>query len=240
MNLDNLFKWHRELEIKDTKGDPYIPEGEKEPLTLYQRVIGDADLSEARKAALRASRQLRKELKDADSSEYASLMPEFEQMDNAALRSAIIITRAPQIREQAEETANKPKYPAEPPSDASLEERENYQHELDTYDERVAVAVEEKTNELIEQRNNELKKHGRDKLVKIFTNSVIDSICRRRMLDTFNSRCAYYGTYIDKAMTRHAFSSYEAFENATPELKSQIISAYIRLELDGGEVKKSD
>lgn len=236
MKLDNLFKWQKELVIKDAKGEPY--EVDDEALVLYQRIIGDADLSIARRAALRASRDMRKSLRDPDSDEYAAMLPEIDAMDDSALRNAVILTSAMDLRAQAENEAQKPKYPTEPPSDASLEAKEEYQHELDTYDERVEKAVEEQMDTVIERKRKELKKLKREKLVNMFTSSIIDNISRREMLDEFNSRCAYLGTYINKAMTERAFSNYESFENAATELREQVIDSYVQLEMSGLEIKK--
>ena len=125
MDLNQLFKWKGELVIKDKNGEPVVVG--KRTLILYQRVLGDADLTTVRKKALKASRKLRRELLDSDSDAHLAMIPEYETMDDNILRNAVILSEALEIRRVAMDTAQKPKEPKELVVGASLEEQEDYE-----------------------------------------------------------------------------------------------------------------
>ena len=235
MNLENLFKWNNNFVVKDKQGNPVEVNGE--PLTLYQRVVGDAELSEARRQALYESRNLRKALRDEASVEHSTLLPEYEDMSNEELKNAIILTEGGELRRRAEQMADLPKYPVKP-KDGSLEDEEEYQVALDTYEDKKQEAINKQLRKLINRRKEDLKGTHLDNLRKQFIEAVINTISRSKMLETFNYWCAYFGTYKDKAMTKRAFKSFETFDNAATELKEQILNHYIELEFSGGELKK--
>jgi rRNA-processing protein FCF1 len=236
MNLENLFKWDKVLTIKDEDGE--VVKIDDEPVILYQRVIGDADLEKARREALRASKRLRKKLKKQNTIEHETMLPDYEEFSNEELKNAIVIAEVADLRQRARNQAQLPTYPSKPDSNASLEAQEAYQEELDTYDKRVEEAVMQELNKLIEQRKKELKGLHKDTLTEVFESSVIDSLCRAEMLEVFNLWQAYLGTFKDEQMTQKAFSSFEAFDNAASHLKQQVVNGYIDLELDGSELKK--
>jgi hypothetical protein len=233
--LDTLFRWQGEVEIKDNKGEAVLIN--KEPLKVYQRVIGDAELVRARKQALRASGSLRKELRDKKSDSHIALVPDYEALDDETLCRMILLSESLDIRTQAITLADKPKQPKEPNSDATLEQQEKYEAALETHTKAIETAVQDKSKELADKRLEELKEIPRDKLTKIFITTVVDSLCRSEMLRVFNSWCTYLGTYTGKRMKTLAFSNYTAFDNASPELKSQLLDSYIGLELGGADLK---
>jgi len=234
-NLETLFRWKGELRIKDSSGEPVIVDNK--PLVLYQRVVGDADINEVRKQALKASAKLRKELRDASSDAHLALIPDYEELDDDTLRNMVVLADAVNLRTTALETTNRPPEPLEPDSDASLEEQEKYEAALREHATALEKAVKDKTQELMDERRAELEKLDRESLVDIFIKTVIDSLCRAEMMQTFNSWCAYLGTYKDKKMKKRAFDSYAAFDNAAAELKQQIISGYLSLEMSGEDLK---
>lgn len=235
MNLENLFKWSNSFVVRDKQGNEVEIDGE--PLTLYQRVVGDAELAEARKNALYASRTLRKALRDEASTEHATLLPEYEDMTNDELKNAIILTEGTTLRRRAEEMADLPKYPVKPKGD-SLEEEEEYQVAVDEYEDKKREEINKQLQKLLDKKKAELKGLHTDTLQEMFIEAVIKTIARSRMLEVFNQWCAYLGTYKDKAMTKRAFKSFEAFDNAATELKEQILEHYIDLEFSGGNLKK--
>lgn len=235
MDLENLFKWSNNFVIKDKQGNEVEVDGK--PLTLYQRVVGDAELAEARKNALYASRKLRKALRDEASAERATLLPEYEDMTNEELKNAIILTEGTQLRRRAEEMADLPKYPVKPKGD-SLEAEEEYQIALDNYEKKKREEVNKQLEKILNKKKEELKGLHTETLQERFIEAVIKTIARSRMLEVFNQWCAYLGTYKDKAMTKRAFKSFEAFDNSATELKEQILDHYIELEFGGGNLKK--
>ena len=233
--LDTLFKWQGELEIKDGKGEVVLVNDK--PLIVYQRVVGDAELIRARKQALKASGSLRRELRDKTSDSHIAMIPDYEALDDETLSRMILLSEALDIRTQAISLAEKPKEPKELDSDATLEQQEEYEAALEAHSKAIEKAVQEKSKQLADKRIEELEEVQREKLVKIFMTTVVDSLCRSEMLRVFNSWCAYLGTYKSKRMKTLAFSNYAAFDNASPELKNQILDSYIGLELGGEDLK---
>ena len=236
MDLETLFKWTRELEILNTDGTPVLYKGN--PFKLYQRVVGDADLNIARKEALRASRTLRKNLRKKGSDEAMTYLPDHNiDQDRDVLINMIIIAETLDLRRMADNKAVKPKEPKQPKSDASLEEQEEYEAAKEQWPKDVVAAINKEMDNIIDLRKEELGKKTNEELVKQLISNTIDSVCRTEMLRVFNSWCAYLGTYKNKAMTTRAFSSFEKFDNAAPDLKDQIISGYIELDMFGNDLK---
>lgn len=236
MNLNDLFNWKSELHLKAANGEALTKDGEE--VVLYQRVVGDADLETARKNALRASRKLRKSLKDKDSLEHNSILPEYEDMTKEELSNAIIMSSIVELRSEATSTADLPKEPKEPGESAELEEREEYQNALDEYAKSKQKAIEDRTSELIEDKKKSLMYKNKAELRKLFLESAINSLARTKMIDTFNHWCAYLGTYIDPEMQERAFSSYAEYANTYKEIKEQVVSSYLDLELSTSNLKK--
>jgi len=235
MNLDELFRWTGKLEIVDNKGEVVMADGS--PLTVYLRIVGDSDLVMARKQALKASSVLRKALRDKESDSHLAMIPDYNALDDETLCRMILLSEALDIRTKAMATADKPKEPREPDSDATLEQQEEYEAAVDEHAKALDEAIQEKSKQLADVRMDDLKEMPREKLVDIFMTTVVDSLCRSEMLRVFNSWCAYLGTYKDKRMKSLAFSNYAAFDNAAPELKNQILDSYIGLELGGEDLK---
>lgn len=235
MNLENLFKWNRELEIKNEDGTT-AKIGNKRVI-LYQRIIGDAELGRARKSALRASRGLRAKLRDESTDERIAMVPDYQDLTETELRNAVILAEGFQIRREAIDTAPQPKLPRELGSSATLEEQEEYEAAQEEYDKAVAKAIDDKAKELIDRRSEELLEIDKETLANNFVNAAIDSLCQGEMLRVFNSWCAFYGTYSDKAMKKRAFKNFDSFDNLSTQLKDQVIGGYTLLQLNGGDLK---
>jgi len=236
MDLQQLFRWTGELEILDGNNEVVVLNGK--PLILYQRVIGDADLAIARKHGLKASKSLRGKLRDKTTDEHIAMLPSYEDAPDQVLRNMALYTEALDLRRRAMDLAEEPRKPVKLHSEATLEDQENYEAAMDKYYVDKEELVTEKMKELTTAREAELQTLGKEALVEQFLNSAINSICQRQMLDTFNSRCAYLGTYRGKRMKALAFNDYGSFDNSAPELKSQIIAGYLRLEVGGESIKK--
>lgn len=235
MKLENLFKWSRKLQIMDKEGNPVIVR--TRPLILHQRIVGDSDLMLARKMALKASRKLRLELRDELSDSYLAMMPDYGGIGDEQLRNMVILAESTEIRTHAFDSAKKPRKPVTPGKEATLEMQEQYEADLEEYKELSDTALRDRINELIEARKKQLSKLSRREVEEIFIDSTVTSLCQTEFLRTFNSWCAYLGTYRDSNFTKRAFEDYTAFENAAVELKSQIIDGYVFLEISGEDLK---
>ena len=236
MDLQQLFRWTRELEILDGDGEVVVLNGK--PLILYQRVIGDADLGVARKQGLKASKALRGNLRDKTTDEHIAMLPAYSDAPEQILRNMALYAEALDLRRRAMDMAEEPRKPVKLHSEATLEEQENYDTAMDKYYEDKEELITKKMKELTTAREAELQALSKEALVEQFLNSAINSICQRQMLDTFNSWCAYLGTYRGKRMKARAFNDYGSFDNSAPELKGQITAGYLSLEIGGESIKK--
>ena len=235
MSIEELFKWKGSLEIKDRHGKPVIIG--KKPLVLHQRVIGDAELTIARKHALKASRSLRKELHSDTSISYATYIPDYDETDDTTLRQMVVFAEAVSLRRRALNTAKQPRKVDSLHSEATLEEQEEYEAAIEAYDEAVKKAIDDKLIELTKLREKELKKEARPALVSYFIAAAVDTACQTEMLRVYNEWCAYLGTYKDKRMLQRAFAEYKTFNNLASDLKAQILKGYIVLEIGGEDLK---
>jgi len=235
MDLENLFKWKGEIIIRDSKGEPVILR--KKPLVLYQRIVGDANIQIARQKALKASADLRKELRDEDSDIQAAFLPEVEGIDNERLSNSVALNKILELREVAEQNITQPRKPAALSGSASLEEQEKYQQGWEDYQKELETRINGELTKHLEKERKQLMENPRETLVQMFKETAINNLCKSEMLRVFNSWCAYFGTYRDKAMENRAFNSFEKFENSARELKGQIIGGYLQLELSGEDIK---
>jgi len=235
MDLEKLFLWKGEITIKDRSGEPVIIR--TKPLVLYQRVIGDADLVHARKQALKASRKLRKSLRDQTSDSAASMLPDYESAEPKLLCNMIVMAEALSLRRQATELVSRPKEPKSPKSGATLEDQEKYEAKLEENTKVYLDDINTKIRELMDKRIEELKAMDNKLLPDIFLNATINSLCQAEMLNVFNSWCAYLGTYSDRNITKRAFKAYNSFDNSATELKEQVIRGYLSLEMGGEDLK---
>lgn len=239
--LEGLFKWSHEVVLKDSMGEPitYKDEstGELKPITVFQRVIGDAEVDLARQTALRASALKRKNLNNPANLDRMALIPEFAKLDKDSLIGVTVLNEITDFRAQASRELRFP-FPEELSGGASLKEQEQYQEAVDTYFTRREEAVVEKTRQLVETRTQELTKFSKKKLQQIYEEVSINGVCRDAMLITFNEFVTYLATYDTEEFTNKAFSSFAAFRNANTSVKSQLMEAYLQLELSGDQLKK--
>ena len=235
-NLENLFRWSHKLVINNKAGEPAESKAGK-GYVVYQRIIGDNELSIARKMALKASRELRRNLRDVDSPEHAALVPTYEDLNDKELKNAILLASAQKLRQEAIRTAGLPKRPKEIGVDATLEQQEEYEVAVETFETEILELRSKKMTEIADRELKALEGRERDELVMNFVDSMIEGLCSREMLETFNAWCTFYGTYSTKTFKTREFSSFANFSSCVPLVKDQLLSGYIRLDMSGDELK---
>lgn len=227
--IEELFRWRGEVEIKDTEGD--VVE------TLYQRVVGDADIQRARLEALKASKLMRKALRDKTSDEAIIHLPLEDEYTQEELITLIIFSKYAIFRQQAEFRQQEKKV-KEPKSDATLEEQEDYIEKLEKakeeYEEKVSDDVK-KQSEVLEA---ELKEKSQEELFEMYIKEHAEITCRLRMIEVFDEFATFYGTYADSKYKTRRFDSIETFRDLAPRIKNQLMTNYKNLELGLSEVKK--
>jgi hypothetical protein len=233
--LEGLFKWSHDWEMLDLNGEPLKVDGKE--VKIYQRVIGDADLQLARETSLRASALQRKKLQEGTGLDRASLVPNYKYMDKGEISALIVLVELSDIRRQADKDLIFP-YPEPPSSNATLEEQENYQESIDIFFDERDKELKKRVTKLVELRKEELRKLPKDRLREIHETAAVESACRDTFLTILNEYMAYRGTFLDAAFTQRAYPSFNAFRNASPYAKRQIITNYADLELKGDQLKK--
>lgn len=229
VDISVLFNWGNAVPIFDERGN--------ELLTLYVRVVGDADLNRARVLGLRKSAELRKKLNDSNSDERLAYIPDPTDIEKKNLIEVIISMELEDIAQNISRDILL-QYPKEPHSDAGLEEQEKYQKEIDTWPDRRKELVTVELNTRVTNRRTELEKEDKRALNSHYEKMVINSLCKEEMYKNFINMCVYLGTYKDEKYKYRAFSSYEEFNNLPTYIKDQLTEVYGSLNLDMGTLKK--
>lgn len=227
--IEDLFKWKGELEVKDNKGEAVE--------TLYQRVIGDADVDKARTKALKESRLLRRKLNNPESDEALAHLPFKGEHDKEELISLTSMARYQDFRSRA--ALNTDERRVKPPGDdATLEEQEQYIEDLEKARQDYEDSISDKVRKYSEEYKKELRKLDLDDIFDSYIKYYIDLLCQRRMIEVFNTYSAFYGTYKDKEYKERRFNTYDDFLNISTQVKDDIIENYRRLTLGLDEIKK--
>lgn len=234
--LDGLFKWTHKVELENSFGEP-ITDANSNPVVVYQRIVGDAELDLARQTALRASAILRKRLRSRDSISRLIHVPDYSQMAKENIVALIILNEMSDMRSKASRELQYP-FPQSPGQDASLEDQEKYQEAVDNYFDERNEKIREETNRMATERKKVLDKYSKDRLQEIYEESAIDLQCKNEVNKVMQEMMTYLGTYRSDKFKHRAFSSFNAFRNAATHIKAQLIKAYNELEMSGEKLKK--
>lgn len=229
ISLDRLFKWGKQVSINDKQGN--------ELFSCYIRLVGDAELNRARIFALRKSAELRRLLRSTDSEERLAFIVDFESVDEEKLVEMITYMNTRDITMKVINRVDIP-FPKEPQDDASLEEQENYQSEVDSWPSKREAKIREEIEKEAEKLRNNLRGQGKEKLYKQYEDSVIAEMCESEMTKQYRQICTFFGLYKDEKYKEKLFTEFETFDNLLPDYKSQLMEAYMTLELSMDELKK--
>ena len=227
VNIEKLFGWGKEFQLD--LGDESIP--------VYVRLVGDADWNKARVKALRASSELRKKLRSPDSDEAIAFLPDYDSVEKDRLVDLLL---AINIRNLTDKVTSEIvlKIPVEPKSDATLEEQEKYQEEIDGYPTKRKDEIEKRLNLELDKERKKLEKLSKDVLQKEYTATLVNSMCELEMGKTFYDYCTYYGTFKDNTYKDYLFETFDDFLNSKTSVKEQLVSFYRSMELGISELKK--
>lgn len=228
-DLANLFRWHTKVDIKDKDGNIAA--------TMYIKLVGDVDYSQAQQYGLLSSRKLRKRLHDKDSTEYQALFLDVDEREKDDLIFGILFAEISNFRDLAVAELGDTIFDIKLPDDATLEDKEKQQEAEENF-------VKEKTNKLrakMEEESNkrkvELEKLPVEKLRQLFVDSSTNYRCLEEFGIVYRDYCIFAGTYNDYEFKEKAFSSYDNFRNISSNLKRQLTDAYLKLELTGDQLK---
>ena len=230
VDITQLFKWSKETVIRD----PYSGV----TVSVYLRLVGDADMNRAKAQAYRKSAELRKKLKTPDSDERTIFLTELDTyVEKESIIQAIILLEMPEYYQQAIRVVDV-KEPKEPKSFASQEEQEEFQSSVDKYPAKFSKALEKELQRIREVREEELNKFEREKLYGLYENTVINRLCEEELKEHYYKNCVFFGSYKDANFKVKAFKTFDEFENSHQQLQNTLRDEYIGLELGTDLLKK--
>lgn len=229
VDISKLFVWSKEFKIESTIL--------KEPLTVYIRLVGDAEINRARVFALRKSAELRKQLKDENSDQYFALIADIDDLDEEQLISYLLLNDTRDLYTRILKEIEIPK-PKELNSEASLEDQEKYQLAVDNYPRNLHEAVIKKMEKELKNLEESFKKKPKEELYKLYKKSVINIACETEMFSSFKGMCIVFGTFKDEELKEAFFGSYKELENLPSDVKQQFVDAYDSLEISMDNLKK--
>lgn len=229
IDLTKLFRWEGEVTIRD--------QHKNEVGIVYIRLVGDKSISRARVWGLRRSAELRDKLKDKNSAEHKAYILEVDVTDRDRLVAGVKLLQLIELSGEARKNVLI-KLPPEPDSDAPLEEHEEYQKEIDEFPENFGNLVEKELKKLLKVEEKRLNKMSSDELYTEYWDMTISFLCQEEMNKGFLDMNVYLGTYKDAKYRKRLFNSFDDFEDAASELKSQLRDGYQEVELGMTELKK--
>lgn len=230
VDISPLFGWKKKFNIvNDFNGEVYTE--------VWMRVLGDADLNKARVYALRRSTELRKKLKNRESDERMVYLVE---PDAVSKQQLVLLISAFAMRDVVKKVTKEVtiKRPVPPSSEATLEEQEKFQAEVDAYPKKRQDAIKAKTEELLKKYEKELNEKPEEELYKEYIDVAINEMCEQEVLNAFKEMSTYYGTYKDEECTERFFESFEEFQNLRTDAKESFIANFSTLEFGMDELKK--
>jgi hypothetical protein len=229
VNVARLFEWKNKFALENEDG---LVVGD-----VYMRLAGDADINRARIFALRESALLRKKLHDPNSDEALALLIDTELAERDKIIQLTLNYEVREATKKAVEQVQLP-YPKEPKSNATLEQLEKYQDEIDSYPGRREAKIAEILTAFMEEELARLDKLSDEALFKEYHINAINYICEMIMMQKFREYLVYLCTYVDEDYKEKFFRSFEELDNSRPVVKSQLLDFYSTMEIGGEELKK--
>ncbi len=229
INLEKLFQWSDKFTILDRFG--------KEKLKVYIRLAGDSEMNRARVYGLRKSAELRKKLKEENSDERMALIPDKDIVEKSMIVESLVLYKTRDLTLEAINTL-KINIPKEPGTDASLEEQEEYQKEIDEFPAKREKEIRNAIESKVEKIRKDLNVLGMDELFKQYEFELVNQICETEMVQRFREMCVFLCTFTDAKLRKRLTEDLEIFNNLPKDVKDQLIECYMSLELGGEDLKK--
>lgn len=228
VNVSRLFDWSKEVVIEGV---------DKKKISVYLRLLGDADVNRVRVLSLRRSAELRRALRDYNSDERLAYIPYKEELGKEGMVNAILMFSMRDITKQAVKDVVVAK-PKEPGSEASTERLEKFQKEVDEYPAKRDKAIRDLMDKLLEKRKEELNSKSEDDLYNEYVTYLINELCERELMDRFRDYSVYFGAFSDKRFSKKFFNSFDVYDNLPRDIKDKLIEAYSQIDIEPNELKK--
>jgi hypothetical protein len=231
MDIAKLFKWKTAYTILGASGTPVLDDTGVE-ITVYIRVIGDNDLDEAKKYALRESKKLRTQYREHPE----DILPDVDSLTQSELAALVVLNEASYLYKQAERDTTIP-YPNSMDS-LHIEDEEVFLEKLDSYFEDLVAAIDEKAQKLFTDRKTYYETLSLDVLQARAKNTYIDRLIEADLVKLYNDAILYYAIYYDEACTEKVFKDIPEVRNSSKVLKEQLYTEYSKLVLTDTDLKK--
>lgn len=230
VDITKLYRWFTEIQLDDPVTNQTV--------TVYMRLVGDADINRARAYAFRNSRELRRRLKDPESDDRIAYLNELSEFDSKdILISTILILLGNDFQKYAMKTIDVP-IPREPKSDEKLETWEDYQTKVDEYTDIYRKAL---TKEMKKLRRKE-KKHLETKTIDIlyteYETLIAEHLCSEEMNTSYYNWCISCSLYKDKEHKKPLFKNISELLDLAPQVIETLTTSYHNLELGMSDLKK--
>jgi hypothetical protein len=228
VNISSLFTWGKHFEIVVKDGVV---------ANVYMRLLGDADINKTRVFSLRKTAELRRKLLDPTSDERIVYIKSIDDMTLDELYGGISLYSMREFTNRANKEV-KVKVPKVPKGEATLEETEKYQKEIDDYPEKYYAAIQKYMDKLTDGLIESLKTESKESLYNMYLKLLINEFCEQEAFVAYKNMELYLGCFKDPEYKERLFSSFEEFENMDTQLKIEFRSAYNSLEINMNELKK--
>lgn len=226
--ISKLFRWHRKVEIRE--GDRILD-------TVYIRLVGDAEFQEAKLVSLQRSKQLRILLRNKDTDEYRATFSDLDLLTRDELVMGITFGEIAEYRDEALLSIPEIELP-ELVDSPTLEQQENHETKIKEIKSDRTKAITEFIEKRAEERKGEINSvEDNEQLRGMYTHSIINMKCSEEFTTAFRGYQVFKGTYIDNKFKTLAFDDFDEFSECAPQLKNQLMMAYINLEMSGEDLK---
>jgi len=229
VEINKLFNWGDVLEIKNTKGELL--------LKVYMRVIGDAELNRARVFSLRKSAEMRKKLQESDSDERLAFIPEIDVVGKETIIEAMLLAKVRDITSKATRELDI-KMPKEPGADATLEEQEKFQAEVDAWPDALEKTINKAITKEMEKERKRYQSLPDNQLNKEYERLSIERLCETEMYTIFQDMCVFFSCYKDENYKHKLFNSFDEFLSLPSIIKERLLDFYNTLTIDLENLKK--
>ncbi len=227
VDISRLFQWGASLDVVTPQGS----------ITVWVKILGDADVNRARIYALRKSADMRKCMLDLDSDERVGLIPALDTSNKDKVVEMLLTLRVKELADVANDTLEI-KYPKDLRSTATLEEQEKHQKIVDDFPTYVANLHRKAMDKEVAKERKRLNRLSMVKLEKLYTDTLVEHVCETEMYKAFQDRSVWLACYQEDSYKKLLFSDFDDFVNLPPEVKEQLIDFYGTLSIDIDTLKK--
>jgi hypothetical protein len=219
--IESLFRWKKQVTVGET--------------TLYMRVVSDAVIEDARKAALIASRRLRQSLRDVTSDDYLIYLDGVVEFTDEELRNAVTSLSS---RDIAREYVNQnPRPVIEPLGDYPTQEQQE-EHEA-AKEARESEYFEALQAHLVSWQNEftaGIARLSREQLEAMYKKHRADRVCEDEFTRAFEEFVVAASVYSDEKYRNRAFTVVE-YRQLPTKVKEYLRTEYNTLSMQMDDVK---